>query len=109
MCGLCGVLGGRGHWTDTSSNAAAFQRRAETTRGQERQARTRLANAVLSHYGLSLADWAATSYVLRGHTGRTVLVENMSELWAAAESLAKKPCDPLDDALLAALAPDESA
>ena len=95
MCSLCGVLGGRGHWTDRSSNPDAFRADAPTTIGGERQSRTRLVNKVLKHYGLSLADWAPSSYILRSHTGQTVLVENLTELWAAAETLTKKELDPL--------------
>jgi hypothetical protein len=103
------MLGGRGHWTDSATNPEAFRTRAETTRRRERQERTRLVNAVLAHYGLALSDWAGTSYVLRTRTGRTALVENLGELWAAAEGLVGKPCDPLDETLLAALArPDRS-
>lgn len=103
MCSLCGVLGGRAHWSEHAGGGDGFERGAQLTRQRERQWRTRLANRVLTHYGLTLADWAATSYVLRGATGRTALVDNLSELWAAAEGLAKRPCDPLDEALLAAL------
>ena len=103
MCGLCGVLGGRGHWTDSARHASAFPNRAETTRRAERQHRTRLANAVLGHYGLGLSDWTGASYVLATRTGRTALVDNMTELWAAAENLTGQSCDPLDEALLARL------
>jgi hypothetical protein len=38
--------------------------------------------------------------VLRGKTGQTAMVDNLAELWAAAEQLGKGPCDPLDDTLL---------
>ena len=103
MCALCGVLGGRGHWSDSAANAEAFQGRAATTRQRERQQRTRLVNAVLDHYGLGVADWAATSYVLRARTGRTAIVDNLTELWAAADDLGRGRCDPLDEALLEAL------
>ena len=105
MCSLCGVLGGRGHWTETSSHPEAFRKQMETTRRRERQDRTRLVNAILRFYGLTLSDWEGVSYVLRTHTGRTVLVENLTELWTAAETLIGKPCDPLDETLLAGLAP----
>lgn len=104
MCSLCGVLGGRGHWADSASTPEAFASRIQqTTRRRERQERTRLANAVLGHYGLSLADWSGASYVLSNRTGRTALVDNLTELWGAAEDLANKPCDPLDEGLIAAL------
>ncbi len=103
MCSLCGVLGGRGHWTDSASHAGAFPNRAETTRRAERQRRTRLAGAVLGHYGLTLTDWTGASYVLATRTGRTAMVDNLTELWAAAEDLTGATCDPLDEALLARL------
>ena len=107
MCSLCGILLGRGHWADASSNPQAFAGRAEThTWHRDRQERTRLVNRVLKHYGLSLSDWAATSYVLSGNTGRTVLIDNLSELWTAAEALSARDCDPLDESLLAALSED---
>ncbi len=104
MCSLCGVLGGRGHWADSASTPEAFASRFEqTTRRRERQERTRLANAVLGHYALSLADWSGASYVLSNRTGRTALVDNLTELWAAAEDLTGKKCDPLDEGLIAGL------
>ena len=107
MCSLCGVLGGRGHWTESASNPRVFQTRTEQhTWHRERQQRVRLVNRVLRHYGLTLSDWAASSYVLRSRTGQTAILSNLSELWAAADKLSKTPCDPLDTDLLAALAGD---
>jgi hypothetical protein len=110
MCSLCGVLAGRGHWTEPSSHPEAFEdRQATHTWHRERQDRTRLANKVLRHYGLALSDWSGSSQVLRGPTGKTVLVENLNEMWAAAEILVGPRCDPLDEALLAALEPVDDA
>ena len=104
MCSLCGILAGRGHWTDSGSNPEVFARRDEVhTIARERQQRTRILNVVLAHYGLSVSDWAASKYVLRGRTGRSALVENLSELWPAAEKLLGRPCDPLDPSLLSDL------
>ena len=102
MCSLCGILGGGAHWTDSTGHPEAFQGRSETRRG-ERQMRTRLVNHILGHYGLSLSDWAGASYVLKSNTGRTALVENLSEIWTAADALGQRTCDPLDEALLRAL------
>ena len=109
MCSLCGILGGRGHWTESASSPEVFAGRAEVhTAGRERQQRTRILNVVLGHYGLSVSDWTAGRSVLRSATGRTALVDNVGELWAAAERLTGRPLDPLDPALLAALAPPGS-
>ncbi len=109
MCSLCGILAGRGHWTESASSPEVFARRAEIhTPGRERQHRTRILNVVLHHYGLSLSDWTAGKSVLRSATGRSALVEDVGGLWPAAEHLAGRPLDPLDPALLAALAPPGS-
>ena len=106
MCSLCGILGGRGHWTESASSPEVFAARAEAhTAGRERQHRTRILNAVLGHYGLSVSDWTAGKSVLRSATGRTALVENVGALWPAAERLAGRALDPLAPALLAALDP----
>ena len=74
-----------------------------TTRRRERQERTAIANRVLRHYGLTLKDWSGASYLLSTKTGRTVIVDNLSEIWIAAEMLTDRECDPLDDGLLADL------
>jgi hypothetical protein len=101
MCALCGVLGGRGHWTESAAAPAVFASRVEAhTRARERQARTRLVNRVLGHYGLRLGDWSGGGHMLRGPTGRTALVNNLSEMWAAADELSRQECDPLDADLL---------
>ena len=58
---------------------------------------------VLRHYGLKLGDFEGQSYVLRSATGRQELVPHLPGMWAAAERLAGRACDPLDPALIAAL------
>jgi len=104
MCSLCGVLGGRGHWTESASTPEAFASRHDaTTRRRERQQRTQIANRVLKHYGLSLSDWSGASYILANRTGRTAIVNNLSEVWIAAEDLTRSECDPLDETLIADL------
>ena len=106
MCSLCGILGGRGHWTESASSPDVFAGRAGVhTAGRERQHRTRILNVVLRHYGLSVSDWTAGKSVLRSATGRIALVDDVGELWPAAERLAGRPLDPLDPTLLAALVP----
>jgi hypothetical protein len=101
MCGLCGMLGAERDWTDAAVRPEAFGSRA--SRAQERHLRIALANRILRHYGLRLGDFAGQSYVLRGATGRQAIVPHLAGLWAAAERLAGRRCDPLDPALLAAL------
>ena len=105
MCGLCGVFGGKGHWSDSAAAPAVFANRTEPqTRARERQARTRLLNAVLKYHGIVVRDWSGSSHVLTGLTGRTAIVDTIADLWPAAERLAGRPIDPLDERYLATLA-----
>jgi hypothetical protein len=97
LCGLCGAFAGADHWADTEVAA-------EGTRSQRRQLRNRVANAVLAYYGLSLTEAAGGSALLQNRTGQTALVPHLGALWPVAERLAKRPLDPLDADLIAALA-----
>ncbi len=107
MCGLCGILGGKGHWTDSSTTLDAFAGRTDThTMQRERMERTALVNRVLKPYRLSLKDWSGTSYMLQGGTGKTAMVDNLSQMWAEAERMTGQDFDPLDEALIDELAAD---
>lgn len=101
MCGLCGVVGGEPHWTDRAGGQGAIGD-ARLTRGRERQQRVALVNRVLAPYRLKIADWN-NAFVLRGPTGRQVIVDALAHVWAPAERLAGRPLDPLDPMLIAAL------
>jgi hypothetical protein len=98
MCSLCGMLGDQAHWTDSKRPTAEAH-----AQWRERQVRVRLVNTVLQHYGLTLADWSGKSYVLSSRTGRTAIVDNLSDLWSQAERLSGRRCDPLDERLLFSL------
>jgi hypothetical protein len=101
MCALCGVLGGDGHWTEAAARPGVFTRNVDSLqRRRERMHRVACAQKVLSHWGLTLSDWQGTSYVLSTATGKTELVDNLTHLWAAADKLIGRPCDPLDAALI---------
>lgn len=105
MCGLCGVLAPREHWTEAGQDGEGLQeRRVAGTRRRERAHQVRVANRVLAHYGLTLADWQGSSYVLSNRTGASVVIGHFGALWPSAERMAKRPCDPLDAALIGALA-----
>lgn len=96
LCGLCGALAGADHWTDAAVTDGG-------TRSQRRQLRNRVANEVLAYYGLSLREAPGGSSLLRNRTGQAALVAHLGALWPAAERLAKRPLDPLDPDLIAAL------
>ncbi|MGC8536699.1 MAG: hypothetical protein ACP5QR_14400 [Rhizomicrobium sp.] len=101
MCALCGVLGGSDHWTDSSARPGVYSRAADSLqRRRERARRVVLANQVLAHFQMRLADWQGTAFVLSTATGKTEIVHNLAHLWRVAEQLLGRPCDPLDPALL---------
>ncbi len=107
MCALCGSLGGGDHWTDAVARPGVFSRNTDTaSRRRERRLRVAAVNRVLKHYRMSLADWQGSAFVLSTATGKNEIVDNLAHLWAAAERLLGRPCDPLDPALLAGLESD---
>ncbi len=63
----------------------------------------RLLNQILGHYGLSLDDWAGSVYTVRNGKGGSVVVRDVGTLWQAAEELAGRPLDPLDEGLMETL------
>ena len=67
MCGLCGVLGAGEHWTD--SDDTLKKRAGAETRRRERAYQITLTNRILAQYGLKLADWEGSSFVLSNRTG----------------------------------------
>ena len=104
MCALCGVLGGAEHWTAAVARPGVFTRNTDVAaRRRERITQVAAANRILKHFRLSLADWQGTAFVLSTATGKTEIVDHLGHLWAAAERLTGKPCNPLDAELIAAL------
>ena len=101
MCSLCGVLGSNDHWADATAHEGVYTRNADPVRRRrERAARVRLANRVLALYGMRLSDWQGASFILSTLTGKTEIVDNLTHLWATAEKLLGRPCDPLDPDLI---------
>jgi len=102
MCALCGVLGATEHWTDAVARPGVFTRNTDAaSRRRERMNRAAAANRVLKHYAMNLADWQGSAFVLSTATGKTEIVDNLAHLWMAAERLLGRPCDPLDEELVA--------
>ena len=102
MCALCGVLGGAEHWTAAVARPGVFTRGTDpASRRRERMSQVAAATRVLKHYGVTVADWQGSAFVLSTATGKTEIVDNLVHLWIAAERLLGQPCDPLDAALIA--------
>ena len=108
MCGLCGVLGGPGHWSDAIAQDGVYTRNwTPQERRRERASRIRVANLILKTYGLKLEDWQSSLYVLRTLTGKSEVFDGLHHLWPIAEKLTGLSCDPLDETLIAQLEREE--
>jgi len=92
MCGLCGIFDSGRRWLD----AAAVPDPSAVRR--ERMTRLAIVRRVLSTSRVKADDFEGASFVLRGPTGATELVDNLFDLWRRAEALGKRRIDPLDDA-----------
>lgn len=89
MCGMCGVLGGGRHWSNTvTAGESASARR-------QRYVQVAHANRVLEAFRLKLADFHGQSFVLSSPTGAQLIVEDFMQVWQAAETLLGRPLDPL--------------
>lgn len=97
MCALCGVLGGKDHWTEPLRREGVYIRFSDpAARRRERMRRIAEANIIVALFGLTLSDWQADSYVLATRTGKSELVADLAALWPTAEKLAGRRLDPLD-------------
>uniref|UniRef100_UPI00403A6FC9 hypothetical protein n=1 Tax=Variovorax sp. BK018 TaxID=3450241 RepID=UPI00403A6FC9 len=52
-------------------------------------------NRLVKAYSCTLADWHGSAYLLSTFTGKTELVNDMSDLWRKLEVLAGRVPDPL--------------
>ncbi len=107
MCVLCGEFVSQIHWTERhiedKARASGASGDYHRFRRRDRLHRAKVANEVLSYYGLRVSDWAGSKYLLRDKKGRTELVQDLGSMWSAASKLAGRPLDPLDPALQASL------
>jgi hypothetical protein len=104
VCGFCGWVGGALHWSEDAATPACADGLEQGSRQRDRLRRSALLNRVTRHYGVQIADWAGTSWILSHVTGETAVIDRLADLWPAVERMAKRPCDPLNPALLASLA-----
>ncbi|MBV6274300.1 hypothetical protein KVP09_15505 [Alcaligenaceae bacterium CGII-47] len=87
------MLGDEGHWTDLwpLADAAELARRHRN----ERLSRVKCLNRVLGAFSCSVTDWQGSQYLLSTFTGKTELVDNLTQLWACVERLSGCQVDPL--------------
>ena len=103
MCGFCGLVGGAEHWGEFDGPALRGESDAQGGRQRERLHRAALLDRITRHYGVRVRDWSGAAWLVSHATGETVVIDRLAELWPAVERMARKPCDPLNPAFLAAL------
>jgi hypothetical protein len=89
MCGMCGLLGGGNHWSNTIPPVKGANTR------RQRLIHVTLANRVLVSYRLRLDDFHGRSFVLSSATGTSELVGDFAQVWRVAEQMLGRPLDPL--------------
>lgn len=95
MCGLCGIFGSDDHWSAANPKAAISA--DPVARRRDRAARIVAVNDMLAGYHVKLSDWQGQAYVLRGVTGQQIIINNVTEVWAAMEKDFAKAFDPLNE------------
>jgi hypothetical protein len=89
MCGMCGLLGGGRHWSNTvAAGEGASARR-------QRLVQVAYANRLLAGFRLTLVDFHGQSFVLSSPTGAQIIIDDFMKVWKAAETMLGYPLDPL--------------
>lgn len=98
MCSGCGFPATPGHWTEAAAPDAGERLRA-------RLRQVRVANRILSPFGLSVAEAGAVpGFQLTDGRGDTRLVRDLGGLWEEAGRMAGAAVDPLSDRALSGAA-----
>lgn len=106
MCILCGELVSSFHWSDMNlvgQKATISVNENARERKRARLKRVKLLNEILRFYGLKIADWQGSKFVLSDKKGQSLIVNDLGDLWDKARDLAKREIDALDNKLLAFL------
>lgn len=90
MCGMCGLLGGGNHWSNTTSLTDGVHPR------RRRHLQVALANRILKGFRLRLDDFHGQTFVLSSPTGASELVADFTQVWKVAEHMLGRPLDPLE-------------
>ncbi|WP_260853860.1 hypothetical protein [Paraburkholderia sp. BCC1886] len=96
MCGMCGLLGGGNHWSNTTApvSSTTGAGSAPNTRRQ-RLLQAALANRILVPLRLRLDDFHGQSFMLSSPTGASEMVGDFAQVWKTAERMLGRPLDPL--------------
>jgi hypothetical protein len=106
MCVLCSsefVM--QVHWTDQKisnkeDSSVVVGNDNLRSRQRGRHHLTRLANQILTLYGLKVEDWHGSKYLLTNKKGNSEIIHDLGGLWQTAEKLLGGKLDPLDPLLI---------
>ena len=98
MCSLCTVIGKIDHWTDSKDKLS--KRHISATFQRERAYQVNLLNSILKVNGISISDWQGTSFVIANGKGASEVIQHISQVWLAIETLTGITYDPLDSIFL---------
>ena len=91
MCSACGYPAAPGHWTEAGAASAPDRLRSRFRRSQ-------VLKSVLAPYGLTAhEDGQVVGIVVATLSGQHTMARDLAEVWAAAERLAGRAVDPLDE------------
>jgi len=95
MCGMCGLLGGGNHWSNTTVPGAGTGVNGSANARRQRLLQAALANRILIPLRLRLDDFHGQSFVLSSPTGASEMVGDFAQVWKVAEQMLGRPLDPL--------------
>ena len=95
MCGMCGLLGGGNHWSNTTAPLAGTGANGSPNARRQRLLQAALANRILIPLRLRLDDFHGQSFVLSSPTGASEMVGDFAQVWKVAERMLGHPLDPL--------------
>ena len=100
MCVLCGEMISSFHWSHLSfdeqgANLSALQDQRDRMRA--RLKRVKILNEILSFYRLNIKEWQGSKFILSDLVGKSVIVNDLGDLWQKVQELSKKEIDLLDD------------
>ncbi|STQ86288.1 hypothetical protein LS73_000560 [Helicobacter muridarum] len=93
MCILCGQMISSFHWSDMKEMDSQEYKRSKLKKA-------RIISEILQFYGLYFKIWQNSKFIISDKKGKTIIVDDLGELWARVEEILGMSADPLDANLL---------
>lgn len=99
---MCGIWGQTDHWSNPDRLPGGARSGAETSVVRRRQTQAETLSLFTRACGVTVRDWAQTSWMVESVSGSTEMVNGLGDVWSAVERLTGKSIDPLALALIQA-------